>query len=76
MQMLGSSSDTQCITCRWFIGAISERQAKQSRFACFAYPEGIPIPIITGLVDHRTPYEGDNGIMWETSENIEEGGAE
>lgn len=35
------------------------------RFYCDAYPEGIPPEIVNNDVDHRTEYEGDNGIQYE-----------
>jgi hypothetical protein len=31
---------------------------------CSAYPEGIPIEILTGKVDHHKPYKGDHGIQF------------
>jgi len=32
---------------------------------CKAFPDGIPIPILTNKVSHKTPYPGDNGIQFE-----------
>lgn len=34
-------------------------------FKCEAYPSEIPMEIIELEVDHREPYEGDNGIQFE-----------
>jgi len=31
---------------------------------CVAYPDGIPYDILVGKVKHRTPYEGDGGILY------------
>jgi hypothetical protein len=33
--------------------------------ACDAFPDGIPEKILTGDIDHREPYKGDNGIRFE-----------
>ncbi len=32
---------------------------------CVAFPDGIPLPIQLSEADHRLPYSGDNGIMFE-----------
>lgn len=34
-------------------------------WACAAYPQGIPVEIREMRVDHRQPYPGDNGIVFE-----------
>lgn len=39
---------------------------------CDAYPDGIPIEIITGENDHREPYSGDHGIQFEPLETADE----
>jgi hypothetical protein len=50
-----------CTTCRHFTqGSIKET----GRARCDAFPDGIPLLIIQGLVTHRLPIEGDRGIQW------------
>jgi hypothetical protein len=36
--------------------------------ACRAFPEKIPMAIWLGEHDHHMPYEGDNGILFESGE--------
>jgi hypothetical protein len=35
------------------------------RWSCKAFPAGIPFAIRTGEIDHRQPFDGDNGIVFE-----------
>ena len=49
----------QCATCARYRGLNDK-----FRPSCDAYPDGIPEGIITGLVDHRLPQDGDGGLGW------------
>jgi|6_EtaG_2_1085325.scaffolds.fasta_scaffold15048_7 hypothetical protein len=59
-QILGGSD--QCISCRWYVGGI-----RPGVYACEAFIRGIPLKILRGEIDHRTPHPNDNGIQWEES---------
>lgn len=48
----------QCMTCKHY---------RTGRYACAAFPDGIPEEIFTGEVDHDEPYPGDGGIQWESA---------
>ena len=51
----------QCMACKHV------RKDKPG-FTCEAYPEimnDIPDAILEGEADHRQPYPGDHGILWE-----------
>ena len=39
---------------------------------CKAFPKGIPDKILTGEHDHTKPFKGDNGILFEPLEELEE----
>ena len=49
----------QCEDCRHQI------QKEDWGYFCKAYPGGIPTAILTGTHDHRKPYPGDRGILFE-----------
>jgi hypothetical protein len=44
-----------CIDCRNYLVA----------YTCKAFPEGIPQQFLDGGHDHKTPFPGDHGIMFE-----------
>lgn len=46
-----------CYSCTWLHPG--------DAMTCDAYPEGIPDEIQASEVDHRQPYAGDHGIMFE-----------
>ena len=46
----------QCASCRNHI---------PYTMACKAFPKGIPTELMSGSWDHREPYEGDNGVLYE-----------
>jgi len=48
-----------CITC------VHLHDNDDTSMTCDAFPAGIPLPIIDSEADHRLPYPGDRGIMYE-----------
>lgn len=54
---------SQCLECRHYRG-VQERKDFPVH-VCEAYPDGIPEEIVTGMHDHRAPFAGDNGILFE-----------
>ena len=56
------SQSTQCLECV---------HTTFSMRYCDAFPEGIPDVIMTGMFDHRQPFEGDHGIRYEPDPALE-----
>ena len=54
--------DKGCNVCKHF--------DEQIGFVCKAYPQGIPLPILSGEVSHTIPLKGDNGIRFEPIKEI------
>ena len=50
--------EIQCTSCAHF----------QSGNICAAFPDGIPLEIVSGGHDHREPFEGDGGIHYRKKE--------
>lgn len=57
----------QCTACQhyrpWFRG----------RTTCDAYPDDIPVEILSNRIDHRTPYVGDHGIRFKAMHPEDDG---
>ena len=47
---------------------IARLENLKSGFSCDAFPDVIPSDINNGIIDHRKPFPGDNGIMFEPKE--------
>lgn len=49
-----------CQSCRHYA-----QDSSGELLTCEAFPEGIPEPILSGELDHRRPFPGDQGIRYE-----------
>ena len=45
---------SDCTECKWLLRGIT----------CEAYPEGIPMPILSGATPHLRNLPGDNGYLF------------
>jgi len=55
-----------CLICKYML----ERKATDAILKCSGFPDGIPFPILSGDADHRNPYPGDNGIRFESLDDL------
>jgi len=58
--------DSQCRQCRKFIGMRQPNVVEAGEvFICHAFPQEIPRAVWTNEHDHREPFPGDNGVLFE-----------
>ena len=51
-------ADSQCFTCKHYLG----------NYHCAAFQDGVPDEILFNEHNHREPFEGDQGIRYEMSD--------
>lgn len=56
-----------CATCTH----LRKKRTQDGDRTCDAFPRGIPLPIIRGDNQHRSPYPGDNDIQYEPLKGFE-----
>jgi len=59
-----SNASPICFSCKHYHYEVNKHRLFDAKI-CQAYPEGIPTEILLGKVDHRQPYKGDKGIIFE-----------
>ena len=45
-----------------------KHQTTDNQQVCTAFPDGKPLPIISGEITHDSPFPGDHGIQFEPRE--------
>ena len=69
--MIALPQDSQCRRCVHFVGVWSPTDSEiGERLICRAFRRGIPAPIIANEHDHRHPYPGDGGVMFEAANEV------
>ena len=56
----------ECLRCKHY------NQNDLDANTCAAYPDGIPVEIMSAMIAHRQPYPGDNGIQFEPIDEAQE----
>lgn len=57
---MSTGTAPQCFACRHYFSVTPPKG-----HTCAAFNNGIPGPIMVNAADHRMPYPGDHGIMFE-----------
>jgi hypothetical protein len=52
----------QCAYCAHYRSPIGSGGESQT---CAAFPDGIPDDMWSNRFDHRRPFDGDGGVLWE-----------